>query len=477
MGLHVATRPRLCALLGALSLTLAAPAARAQQATPRERFARGVALSEEGDWRAALLEFNAAYEGTRNPEVLFNVAAAHEHLNEYVEALDALERFQRLAAPRAVARHRAEVVDGVRRLLDRVGMLRVATSAPSPRCAVDGVPRPMEVLRDGLRVSVGRRAVRCEAAGFEARAVTVDVASNAVTEALVELPRVRATLAVVADRAGAEVRVDGRAVGVTPLADPVAVDEGERLVEVASPGYDTFSRVVDARGSVRVDATLRWSDPVPPAADARLVVRTNVSGALGSLDGRAVPLDGSRALPPGAHRLRVERDLHVPEERDVTLTAGARAVVDVVLAPTPAWRESYTARARRQRRAWAVVGGAGAVFAAAGGVLLGVSLPRALDADGRAAAADAEFLSCSARGGCGSAVMDRLAATRDTAAAERDAALPLVVAGGVMAGVGVVGLVVGAILWADADPVDGLDRPPTLRVAVGPGDATLLVRF
>ncbi len=475
--LHEAVDLARRSIAAALVVALSASSAYAQ-VPPRERFARGVALSAEGDWRSALQEFRAAFDGTQNPEVLFNVAAAHEHLNEYVESLEALERYQRLAPPRALARHREAVVSAMERLVNRIGTIRVVTPTPAARCAVDAQVHEASTLRAGLRVSMGRRVVRCEAPGFDAREVSLEVAPGAVAEALVELAHTRATITVTADRAGAEVRVDGRLVGRTPLAQSAEVDEGPHRVEVSLPGYETVTSSLDARGhEARVEAALRWSDPIQPEVAARLVVRTNVPNAVATLDGRAIPLDGTRALPPGAHRLRVERDEHLPVERDVTLAPGARAVEDVALAPTPAYREAYLDRAQRQRRLWRIVGGGGLVLSIVGAIALGVSLPRTLDADSRAAAADAQYLGCQSQGGCGAATMTRLAAERDGAIAERDASLPATITGGVLTGVGLAGILVGVILRADAEPVDRFDRPPVFRVGLGPSRASLEVSF
>ena len=470
-------RPQRVAL--ALALAALPPIASAQPVAPRERFVRGVALAAEGDWRTALIEFRAAYDGTGNPEVLFNLAAAHEHLNEYVEALDALDRYQRLAPPRAVELHRAEVVSAMSRLVNRIGALRVVTSPPAPRCTVDGAAQPIERLREGLRVSAGRRVVRCEAAGHQPREVAVDVAPNAVAEALVDLVRVRATIAVTVDRAGAEVRLDGRPVGQTPLAAPLTVDEGAHSVAVSLPGYEPVTRDVEARADLaRVDVALAWSDPVPAEVAGRLVVRASEPGAIATLDGRSVPSDGSRPLPPGAHRLRVERENFRAVERDVSLAPGASTVEDVALAPTPAFRMMYLADARAQRWRWVVVGGAGLALTLLGGVLTGLYGAPALDADGRAVDADAAFVACSADTACASPQrLGALAADRDAAAAERDELRPLAITGVAVLGVGLVGTVVGAVLLAGADPLDRFERRPVFRVGLGPSSAAVALAF
>ncbi len=156
-------------------------AAGAQERTPRERFGRAVELAAEGDYRTALHEFRAVYELTRNPEVLFNIAAAHEQLNQYAEALEAVERFERLAPPAAVQRHREDLAGAMMRLASRVGSVLLTVTPPEARCTVDGAERPRDALSAGLRVSIGPRAVRCEAPSFVAQERVVDVAPGTPT--------------------------------------------------------------------------------------------------------------------------------------------------------------------------------------------------------------------------------------------------------------------------------------------------------
>lgn len=468
----------MCAPL--LAALLSSTAARAQTVTPHEHFERGVALASEGDFRTALHEFRAAYEASQSPEVLFNIAAMHEQLNEYAEAQSAIERYQRLASPDYVARHREQIVAAMQRLATRVGSLRVSATPAEARCTLDGAAVGAEELRAGYRVSIGRRTLRCEAPGHQPREQAVDVSSGAPTVVEVSLSRVPATVAVNVDRVGAEVRVDGQLVGRTPLTEPLRVDEGTHTVSVSHPGYESVERVVQARGdAARVEVALRWLDPVPADVAARLVVRTNERGAAATLDGRSIPTDGSLALPPGAHRLRVERADFLAVERDVTLAPGARASEDIALQPTPSYRDAYASRARRQRLAWQVTGGVGAALAVAGAVVFGLSFPQYLDANSRAEALEAQRLTC-VNGSVGTCVPGRaqeLAEQREQAYSERDASLPTVIVGGAMLGVGVIGTVVAVILASDADPVDRFERAPTFRVGFAPHGAGLGVAF
>lgn len=82
--------------------------------------------------------------------------------------------------------------------------------------------------------------------------------------------------------AGAEVRIDGRLLGRTPLAAPLRVVAGQSAVQISAPGFlDITRRVdVDARRLSRLDVTLIATSPpdarpaepasAPPANAARL---------------------------------------------------------------------------------------------------------------------------------------------------------------------------------------------------------------
>jgi amino acid transporter len=79
-------------------------------------------------------------------------------------------------------------------------------------------------------------------------------------------------------------------------------------VRLQRAGYTPFSRrVTVTTAGARVDASLPWADPIPPAEGARISLRCNVSLASVALDGHPVRADGGQVVPPGVHTLRVEQ--------------------------------------------------------------------------------------------------------------------------------------------------------------------------
>ena len=183
---------------------------------------------------------------------------------------------------------------------------------------LDGLERSTDRARAGLLVDSGRHRVALSAPGLEGREQDYDIAGAQVVVIREPLAPRRSTLAVDCDVPGAEVLVDGVVVGVTPMASPVAVIEGTRRVEVRRLGYTPFSTVIDAVGSgARVQPALAWGVQLPDRIAARLVVVASEPNIVATVDGQRVRADGADPIPPGVHRLRVERQGFFPLEQKI----------------------------------------------------------------------------------------------------------------------------------------------------------------
>src|SRR5690606_4206894 len=84
--------------VGAMGLATAqAQDPRSDQA--REHFARGQTAYNQGDYEAAIREWNSAYELDARPRIQFNLAQAYERLGRLTEALTALDNYIEAADP------------------------------------------------------------------------------------------------------------------------------------------------------------------------------------------------------------------------------------------------------------------------------------------------------------------------------------------------------------------------------------------
>lgn len=443
-----------------LCLTLATGAAAAQ--TPpaieaRDRFSRGVALYSEGNAGAALTEFLRAYELLgRRASLLFNIAVTHEALGHYVEALAAMREFSERAPASAIATHRVEMEAALTRLPTRIGTLRVDGSLEGLAVTIDGESRAIEALRTGVPLSAGSHRVVMRAAGRLPREVDVRVAGGEVVGMDTALEAAMSSIAIRCDVPDAEVRIDGRAVGVTPLASSIEVSTGRHTVELGRAGYATFTRDVDARGlGASVDASLTWAEPIDASVAARVEVETNERGAVTLLDGRR--FEALDAVPSGRHVLRVTRGSFQRWERDVTLSPREVLRVRAWLDPTPSFREGWISDVRARRTVSLSFGISGAVATVAGAVLTGLFASSLSDSSARVDQAEGALVACE-RTACDASMSERIRSDRVAANDDlyRDR-VGLTVGVGVAA-VGVAALVTGIVLWSRAGSPRRFDR-------------------
>jgi len=160
------------------------------------------------------------------------------------------------------------------------------------------------------------------------------------------------------------VSIDGNVVLASGRSGNWRVGEGDRVISVSKPGYETFTRRVSVQRGDRltIEATLRVpASPTPtasgtpaPPISAMIRVETTPAGAQVFLDGAAkgkspVTLDGLD--PTKAVVLTVVRDGYVTENRTVTPKAGETTPIQITLSadakglptPTPKKRQTPSA--------------------------------------------------------------------------------------------------------------------------------------
>jgi tetratricopeptide (TPR) repeat protein len=171
---------------------LPAPCAAAEDADEltheaARHFQHAVALYTEGDYRAALVEFQRAYTIVPNATVLYNIGETHYQLQDYAAALTTFERYLGEAGP--TESHREAVERELDVLRARVGYLDVATTPEGAEVSVDEQPIGRTPLAAPVLVSIGRRRVLASLPGGASVARYVDVAvGDAVTLQLVVPP-------------------------------------------------------------------------------------------------------------------------------------------------------------------------------------------------------------------------------------------------------------------------------------------------
>jgi hypothetical protein len=192
LGLFRCLRAAGAALL--VAATLAVPrAASAEKPDPvaqaREHFHRGVQLYEEDDFRAALIEFNRAYELVPNPAVLYNVGQSYYQLRDYAGALTTLERYLRENGDRVAADRRAQVDRELQELRSRVAHVSLSCNVDGAELALDDVALD-RTARQPVLVGAGRHKLTATRRGYVTAIRVVDVAGGDEVDVRLDLTRI-----------------------------------------------------------------------------------------------------------------------------------------------------------------------------------------------------------------------------------------------------------------------------------------------
>jgi hypothetical protein len=342
----------------------------AVKAEARERFDTGLHLFEKGENAGALAEFKRAYQLIPNPVVIYNMGLVYAAMNRPVDALDALTQF--LGDPGSAGPEQKKHAEEVRAEQEkRIAQLVVLTEHPAT-VEVDGVEVGQTPLAKPIRVGSGAHVVAVEAPGFLGSRREVTLAGQ-LTETIAMTMQPTDTrmaqLVVTTALPGAEVIVNGKRVGATPLPASVAVAPGKVNVELQRAGYRTSAQTIaldeGARGELSF--TLEEDPAAPASVRGRLVVTTGEPGSELIVDGGARrPLAGPVLLPVGPHHVRVEKAGYQYAERSVEVVSGQDASVLLTLTPTDETQARLDAsRASRKVVSWSLLVG-GAALAAAG---------------------------------------------------------------------------------------------------------------
>ncbi|MEJ7728153.1 MAG: PEGA domain-containing protein [Polyangiaceae bacterium] len=370
---------------------VAAQPAGSPQSEGRERYERGVDLFAQKDFGGALAEFQRAYQLTPYSVVLYNLGLTYAALGRPVEAVDTLQKV--LDAPGSLSAERVAQARAVRaEQAARVAELSIVSTVEGARIEIDGAEVAKAPLAAPLRIKAGPHRVGVVLSGYVPSRKEVDTPAGTRTEVRFELvatDRRLGLLTVKTRLPGAQLLVDGDPVAVTPLPGPIALMPGQRKIELRRPGYQAARTELSVGEGENAEVSLEPEEDVAAvrAGGAQLALDITEPDAVVTVDGRARGAYlGALALPPGAHRLRIERAGFFTVERDVDVSPRRLTTLRVELEPTAETRASYTSSARTWRTLGWIGVGAGAALAAGGAAYLGYNGGKKSDSDGEVAA-------------------------------------------------------------------------------------------
>lgn len=351
------------------------PPSEEAKAEAKTRFDKALKLYKEGSLVGALAEFRRAYELTGNLVVLYNIGLVHDALGQYVQADDALTEVLDAKPDPLDKELRARAVETRAHARSRIGTIEIAVSSKEPIdgavVELDGVEVTRFPLKAPLRASIGKHVVGVVASGYAPARKEVSVAGESASKVAFELlpmagkaAQVRVTVNVPA----ASVIIDGDAIGASPLSTSIPVAPGKHVIEAKRAGYMNASTVLDlssgAVGEAKLD--LREDAAEIGKLGSKVVVQPSEDAANVAIDGTPREARTPLGIPPGPHRLHVEKTGYQSVDRDFDVEAGKTLTLTIPLAPTPETLDEHQ-RSLSAHRRWGFIGlGSGVVFLGVG---------------------------------------------------------------------------------------------------------------
>jgi hypothetical protein len=291
-----------------------------------------IALYQKGQWDGARTSFYAAWEASKNPRVLFNVAICDKNLGRYARAIETLKKELADGKGQLAADEEADVKSQISGLEQFVAELTIDVSEPGAEVYVDETKVGTSPLPAPVPVQLGERHVRVVKAGFIEGRETIELKGGASGRVNVKLaPSVKTTLVNVSviGPSNAVVKVDGKEVGQAPYKGQVGVSAEPHQFSAEAPGYVTATQAALVREGEPLTLTLQLAQD---QQKGKLLVLAKPEGATIEIDGKTV--GASRWEGPvevGTHQIVVRKQGHYTWSYDVDVPKGGERSVSASL--------------------------------------------------------------------------------------------------------------------------------------------------
>lgn len=194
-------------------------------------------LFDAGDFGGALLKFQLAYDKSKDPRLLWDLALCETSLRHYSRGLPLVRRYLTEAAELISPDERVEAEALLKMISDFVGPVRVEGDQSGATVYVDEVKVGKTPLREPLLLDMGDRKIALRKRGYKEATAQVRVLGPG-EEQVVKLQLERdipaATLEVIAGT-GQWIAVDDGTVGRDRWEG--LVSPGKHVIKVSGPGY------------------------------------------------------------------------------------------------------------------------------------------------------------------------------------------------------------------------------------------------
>jgi hypothetical protein len=153
----------------------------------RAAFQRGVELFHEGNFEAALAEFQKANRVGPSYRILYNIAQTYYELHDYVAALRNYKQYLTDGESELPAARRTQVEETIQKLQSRIATIVISVSVEGAQVSVDDVVVGVSPLTAPVTVNPGLRRVAAARAGMPTVSRSITTAGGDQSEVTLDL--------------------------------------------------------------------------------------------------------------------------------------------------------------------------------------------------------------------------------------------------------------------------------------------------
>jgi hypothetical protein len=305
------------------------PLAQALTGDAKADYDAGKVLASDGDFAGALIKFQSAYDRSKDPRLLWNVAFCEKNLRHYSRVIATLNRYLAEGTSFLSDKDKKDAQDLIQTLSPFTTNATFTVNEEGAQIFVDDAAVGMSPLAGPVVLDIGERRIRVVKDGFKPFEKALPVGGSAAVSVDVKLEKEvhEGRLAVNAPP-NAVIEVDMKPMGTGKI--DVTIGTGGHQVRVTAPGMrpyqsevviqDKEARVVDVAleklaetEKPRIRVAVGCGGPEPQGPDDGLVVYLDGPDAVTPKDvkkrwsdelGRNVVTYVEYETTPGTHRLR-----------------------------------------------------------------------------------------------------------------------------------------------------------------------------
>ena len=174
-----AMKPRLACAAALLfaGLVLCSPTVRAEtlEEKAKKHFHQGVALYNEGNEKAALIEFKASFKANKNWRVRYYIGLSNHALHRFVDAETELKAYLEEGGDRISDDKKEHVQSLLTELAGVIGTVKIACNVDDASVKVNGKYHGKTPLAGPIRLNIGDYEVKVEKEGYNGASIEIEL--------------------------------------------------------------------------------------------------------------------------------------------------------------------------------------------------------------------------------------------------------------------------------------------------------------